>query len=228
MITLEQLDYGEALRYMGCRNGTADEHTLAMLPVCEQLVLQNCIPRYIYAVFDIRTTENGIAVGNSGLLLKGNDIRRHLTDCFAVILMCATVSAKIDTLIRRTQLEDMTKAIIINSFSGVAVEQLCDKAEQEIYLKISAEYADCYKTWRYSPGYGDLPLEHQKDILTILDTPRKIGVCTGESLTLTPLKSVTAIIGLSHSPVSPSRRGCVCCNLRNVCQYRKAGNHCVQ
>ena len=227
LITLEQLNYNEALRYMGCKDGKADKLTLSMLEECEQLVLENCIPRYRYAFFTIQKQENGIVVGNTTLLLTGNDISQHLEHCFGIVLLCATISGKIDTLIRTTQLSDMTKALIINSFSGVAIEQLCDKLEEEIHLVIQQKFPQCYTTWRYSPGYGDLPITLQKDILTVLDAPRKIGLCATESMTLTPIKSVTAVIGLSYEPVAPSKRGCSCCNLKNVCPFRKAGSHCV-
>ncbi|MBQ2444726.1 MAG: methionine synthase [Clostridia bacterium] len=225
MIKLENLDLDEALRYMGCKSReAADTHTLAMLEECEKLVIENSIPRYQYKVFDIEETFSGIQLKNSTLILQGSDIKNHLKDCFGIILMCATLSGKIDALIRKTQLEDMTKAVIINALASVAIEQVCDKAEKEIYAGIG----DCYKTWRYSPGYGDFPIELQKDILTVLDAPRKIGLCTGSSMTLTPIKSVTAVTGLSHKPVLPKKRGCLSCNLRDTCQYRKVGNHCVQ
>lgn len=225
MINLENLDFDEALRYMGCKSRkAADSRTMSMLEECEKLVIENSVPRYRYKVFDIEETDSGIQLKNSTLILKGNDIRNHLKDCFGIILMCATLSGKIDALIRKTQLEDMTKAVIINALASVAIEQVCDKAEKEIY----ASMGECYKTWRYSPGYGDFPIELQKDILTVLDAPRKIGLCTGSSMTLTPIKSVTAVTGLSHQPVSPRKRGCLSCNLRDTCQYRKVGNHCVK
>lgn len=226
MIRLENLDFDEALRYMGCKSReAADSRTLSMMEECEKLVIENSVPRYRYKFFEIeKTDDTGIQLKDSTLILKGNDIRQHLKDCFGIILMCATLSGKIDALIRKTQLEDMTRAVIVNALASVAIEQLCDKAEVEIYENLDK----CYKTWRYSPGYGDFPIELQKDILTVLDAPRKIGLCTGCSMTLTPIKSVTAVTGLSHKPVSPRKRGCLSCNLRNTCQYRKVGNHCVQ
>lgn len=224
MITLENLDFNEALRYMGCKSGVADDYTMNLLSECERLVINSSVPRYRYGVFDIQDTENSIEVKGTKLLLTGKDIKRHLNNCYGIVLMCATLSGKIDALIRKAQLEDMSKAIVINSLASVAIEQVCNKAENEIYNALG----DCYKTWRYSPGYGDLPITLQRDILTVLDAPRKIGLCTSESMTLTPIKSVTAIIGLSHTPVSPAKRGCLSCNLKNTCQYRKVGNHCVQ
>lgn len=224
MITLDKLNFDEALRYMGCKTNMNDSRIFDMLSECEKLVIANSVPRYCYKKFDITHSENGVELINTSLILSGEDIKRHLNGCFGVVVMCATLSGKIDRLIRKAQLEDMSKAMAINSLASVAVEQLCDKAEEEIYSALT----DCYKTWRYSPGYGDLPITLQKDILNILDAPRKIGLCTDNSMMLTPVKSVTAIIGLSHSPVSPEKRGCLCCNLKNTCQFRKVGNHCVQ
>lgn len=224
MITLDKLNFDEALRYMGCKKGMADARTMDMLDECEKIVVSISVPRYCYKVFDINEVESGVELVGTNLVLSGEDIKRHLKDCYGVVIMCATLSGRIDALIRKTQLEDMSKAIVVNSLASVAIEQVCDKAEEEIHLSLP----HCYKTWRYSPGYGDLPITLQKDILNILDAPRRIGLCTDNSMMLTPIKSVTAVIGLSHSPVSPAKRGCLCCNLKNTCQYRKVGNHCVQ
>ncbi len=224
MIALSNLDFDEALRYMGCLKGKADNHTIAMLNECESLVLSHSTPRYCYKVFDIKKTELGIEIIGTNITLKGNDIKIHLNNCFGIVIMCATLSSGIDTLIRKVQLEDMSKAVIINSLASVAIEQVCNKLEEEIYTNLPYYY----KTFRYSPGYGDLPITLQKDILNILDAPRKIGLCTNQSFMLTPIKSVTAIIGLSNTEITAKSRGCLSCNLKNTCQYRKVGNRCVQ
>ena len=49
---------------------------------------------------------------------------------------------------------------------------------------------------RFSPGYGDLPLELQRDLFRGLDCSRKIGLTLNESLLMSPSKSVTAIAGI--------------------------------
>ena len=223
MITFDKLNFDEALRYMGCKKGMADARTLEMLKECEELVISSSVPRYCYRVFDIKENDFGVEILGTNLVLDGEDIKRHLKGCYGVVIMCATLSGKIDTLIRKTQLEDMSRAIVVNSLASVAIEQVCDKAEEKIYTSLP----HCYKTWRYSPAMR-LATTLQKDILNILDAPRRIGLCTDNSMMLTPIKSVTAVIGLSHNPVSPAKRGCLCCNLKNTCQYRKVGNHCVQ
>ena len=49
---------------------------------------------------------------------------------------------------------------------------------------------------RFSPGYGDFSLEHQRDFMRILDLENSLGLTLTGSLLLVPEKSVTAVIGL--------------------------------
>ena len=44
-------------------------------------------------------------------------------------------------------------------------------AEQEIEACVSSE--GYHLTWRFSPGYGDLPLDTQKELVQVLDMHRK-------------------------------------------------------
>ena len=99
---------------------------------------------------------------------------------------------------------------------------MCNKAEEEIQNKL-----DGYNfTWRFSPGYGDFPIDLQQKFLEILDAPKRIGVNTTENMLLVPRKSVTAVIGLSKGEISKGKRGCVSCNMYDRCEYRLRGEHC--
>ena len=49
---------------------------------------------------------------------------------------------------------------------------------------------------RFSPGYGDLPLEFQRDFFRILRPQRRIGVTLTDACLMVPSKSVTALVGI--------------------------------
>jgi cobalamin-dependent methionine synthase I len=49
---------------------------------------------------------------------------------------------------------------------------------------------------RFSPGYGDLPLELQTNLFKVLDCQHFIGLTLNDSMLMSPSKSVTAIVGL--------------------------------
>ncbi len=50
--------------------------------------------------------------------------------------------------------------------------------------------------FRFSPGYGDLPLAFQRQLLDALQADRRIGIGLTDTLLMTPSKSVSAIIGI--------------------------------
>jgi cobalamin-dependent methionine synthase I len=49
---------------------------------------------------------------------------------------------------------------------------------------------------RFSPGYGDLPLNVQAKFLEIMQASKKLGIYLNESDLMIPRKSVTAILGV--------------------------------
>lgn len=66
----------------------------------------------------------------------------------------------------------------------------------------------------------------QEPFLKVLDAGKKIGLNLNKSYMLAPVKSVTAVIGLTKEPVSTKNRGCATCNLNKTCAYREMGGHC--
>ena len=87
-------------------------------------------------------------------------------------------------------------------------------------------FPGCHFPFRYSPGYGDLPLSLQGDLLSLLDAPRRVGLTASASHILIPRKSVTAFLGVADNPIEQTIRSCLGCPAREGCQYRKAGGHC--
>ena len=71
------------------------------------------------------------------------------------------------------------------------IELLADAFEKELSKTGSVILKE-----RFSPGYGDLSIECQKEIFSALECSRKIGVSLNESLLMSPSKSISAIIGV--------------------------------
>lgn len=219
---LTKLNRSEAIRYLGYGGSTPDEKTLLIINDCEKKLLECISPAYVYRVFDITSNGESVIVEGTSLSLEGDDIKAHLDKCKKCVLMCATISAGADRLIRQLEAVDMTKAVITDCLASAAVEQVCDIAEEEIKSGLE----DCFFTWRFSPGYGDFPINIQKDFLEVLNAAKRIGVNTTESMILTPRKSVTAVMGISDAEIPKGRRGCVTCKLKGNCAYRRKGEHC--
>ncbi|MGM9630327.1 methionine synthase [Butyricicoccus sp.] len=205
------LDRAEVLRYMGHAGGDADIAETAQRAM--DRIVEIAQPRWKW-----------IVCTPDALPLSGNDIRRHLDGCDRMAVLCATLGAAVDREIRRTGHRSMLDALALDAAAGDAIEKVCDAAEDEIRMQFGQD--GFYVTGRFSPGYGDLPIGIQRDLLALCDAPRRIGLSVTPSNLLTPGKSVTALLGISAHPVSGRGRGCGTCRLSADCPYRKRGTHC--
>lgn len=212
MITLENLNRREAVRYLGGSKAQLDSKTEKLFDECESKIIATANPKFLYIEKDLPFDE----------IMLGNDIKNHLNGCEKAIVMCATIGAEIDRLIRITQISDMASAVVLDSFASVCIEQVCSKVDEIIAQK----YSEYNMTFRFSPGYGDYPIDLQNTILTMLDAPRKIGLTVSSNCLLVPTKSVTAVMGLSKNPIERKKRGCAICSMRDRCNFRRNGEHC--
>ena len=185
---------------------------------------QIATPRYIYRVYNLqRSKEKGLFIGNS-LELKGNGIKNHLKDSSEVVILAATLGPQVERQIRKYQLVDMTRTVILDACASEAIEGVCDKAQDQI--QAMAMEKGYHITSRFSPGYGDLPIEMQSKIINYIEAPSKIGLSTTQENLLIPRKSVTAFIGLNKKPIHPKTPDCSNCNLYGNCTYGKKGRNC--
>ncbi|MBE6841848.1 MAG: methionine synthase [Ruminococcus sp.] len=220
---LEPVNKNEIIRYLRYGNHTPDEIIMNMIDECEQILLRKITPAFTYKIFDKEIlSDKTIKPGGTNIILSGNDIREHLDKCEKLLMICVTLTHETDRLIKITQVTDKTKALILDAVANAAIEQVCDKVCEEIYQKLP----DYFQTSRFSPGYGDFPLTIQKNFLNILDAQKRIGVTINNENIMNPMKTVTAIVGLSKHQLPQKKRGCCCCKNNQTCEYRKAGNTC--
>lgn len=219
MIKLDPVSVDEAARYMGVR-GVPDAATAELIKQCELVVREKVRPAYVYREVSVVPEESGVFLPEVELRLPGNDIIRHLDGCSRAVIMAATVSAEADKLIRQAAVTNMAESLAYDCLCSAAVEQVCEKAEKEIFSGDTVRY----RTWRFSPGYGDLPISVQGDFLRALNAQRRIGLTVTDSCLLLPSKSVTAIIGISEEPPAhQSGSGCDICNMRDRCAFSRTG-----
>ena len=234
---IDRLDQSEILRYLGYKNTGVTQKIQSLIDRCESEALRVMEPKYVYGRFGICETEEGIRVENTNLVFKGMDIAEHLKGCREVVLLGVTAGISLDRLIKRRMITEPDAGVVLDSCGIQAVEQIADMAEKEIEAQILAE--GYHLTWRFSPGYGDLPLETQRDLVRVLDLSRRIGVSLTESCLMVPSKSVTAILGIYEPDMSVKKvsemdvmkterknNSCNFCNNKERCLFRKRGTRC--
>lgn len=215
-----QPDIDEALRYLGAAYPDAELRLEAERLGAE--LAGTLQPRYTYSIFRLETAPDRFRLEGTTVELTGSTAETMLSDCRQAALLACTLGSRFDALLAVAQVRDMAKAVLLDALGSAFVEAGCDAAEREL----DARFPGLYRTDRFSPGYGDLPLTLQPDLCAALDSQRRLGLYVTKSLLLNPVKSVTAVIGLSDRPQPARIRGCACCRLRDHCLYRKEGKRC--
>ena len=120
------------------------------------------------------------------LALESNDLARVLGASDEAYLIIATLGSGVDRLARRLAVTSPLDALIVQAAGAGLVESFLDEEQ----AKLGAT------TMRFSPGYGDLAIECQRDFLSFMDSMRTVGVALTDRLLMVPSKSVTAIAGV--------------------------------
>ncbi len=211
-------DIDEALRYLGV-SAPAPAQLRAQAERIGAELSAAVRPRHTWRIFSLSPVDGGFTLSGTQLTLTGETARTMLARCHAAVLLACTLGAQFDALLRERQARDMSEAVLLDACGSALVEAGCGAAEEEIAARLPGKFL----TDRFSPGYGDLPLDLQPAVCALLDAHRRLGVTVTESLLLNPGKTVTAVIGVADTPQPARVRGCGHCALRERCPVRKTG-----
>lgn len=218
------IDRNEVLRYLGYKGQVLDDITNKLIDQSIKEIGDLIEEKYVYKVLDINRHKDELWIKDTNLKLLGEDIKRHLGNSDSLILMAVTLGHSVDKTIRYYEKISMTRALIIDACASAAIEEICNKINYQLEEKVSKE--NKHLTSRYSPGYGDLPIEMQNSLLDILGTKKSIGLSVTSHNILIPRKSVTAIIGIRDKKHRKEESDCVNCNKYDTCNYGKGDVGC--
>ena len=211
------IDPREVARYLSYRGSQPDEVISALISSCMDEVNEAADPKFVCERFPLSFSEE-TGFRAASLQFSSRSLQRNLAGCREVFLFAATLGIAVDTLIRRAGMMDAAKGLVMQAAAAAAIEAFCDAENEKLREQIEAE--GLYLRPRFSPGYGDLTLSVQRDFLRVLSAQKKIGLTLTDSGLMVPIKSVTAIIGISDVPTACHRQGCEAC-AKTDCAYRR-------
>ncbi len=193
------VDPKETRRYAGLQKARDFDEKM-IEEACEDALLL-AKPRSIWQLYDYDCL-NRLVLSSPPFRIQGKVIEKHLAGCDQVILLAATIGDDIESEVtRRFEKGTYASSVLLDAAATTAVEQTADALEKAILPDFARKGYTA--RWRFSPGYGDWPLEHQPELIR-LSHAEEIGISLSESLMLVPRKSITAIIGLAKSTGSES------------------------
>ena len=199
----------EILRYAGVKEESEEIGAL----------LDECIGEYS-ASFKVCYREFPVSLNGETLDLTfaktdSKSLKINLNGCDSIILFAATAGIETDRLIAKYAKIAPSKSVMFQAIGTERIETLCNAFCDDFAAELSGKYTRP----RFSPGYGDLPLELQKNIFSVLDCHRKIGISLNDNLFMSPSKSVTAIMGISNTNCRKRSEMCEYCE-KTDCKLR--------
>lgn len=208
----------EALHYMGWRGTPIEPQMLAQIQSLIDRAEEALAPRTVMRRFVL---EEDRTLRGTAMLPAGRDVARMLEGCHEAVLLAATLGVQSERMLLKMQAKSSVEAVLLDAVLSAAIEAVCDAQESALRNRLAAE--GLYLTDRFSPGYGDMPMEQTRSICAVLEADKRIGLTVSDRGIMIPRKSVTAIMGISRMPVSRRASGCAMCSMRETCML-KNGN----
>lgn len=121
--------------------------------------------------------------------VQSHSLYRNLSGCREAFLFAVTLGMGVERLLTKLALLSGGEHFITDALASGAAEAACDAAEVKLRGSLRCKP-------RFSPGYGDLSLEIQAGMLDILQAQKWLGITLSDSLLMSPMKSITAIMGV--------------------------------
>lgn len=207
-----EIDKKEVLRYMGQFKGEAEPNIMAVIDRVIEEFINGANPKYVWRIYPIKVTEQSVYIEES--VFSSRRLAAHLLGCEKAAVLAATLGTSADSIIRRSWTYGAVNASAAQAVGAAMIEAVCDEA----CIKIERE-TGLFAKPRFSPGYGDFDLMHQREMLDLCDAVKRAGITLSDSLMMIPTKSVTAIVGLTREKVC-SFDICMSCDNKE-CEFRQ-------
>ncbi len=127
--------------------------------------------------------------------VHSKNLYKNLQGCKEVFVFAVTTGIAVDRLLARLNITSQAEHFITDGLSSAAIESFCDYVSD--ILKSGLQCAS-----RFSAGYGDFSITFQKPLLERLSASETLGITLNSAYLMTPVKSITAIMGIKQLAVS--------------------------
>ncbi len=207
----------ETRRYLGCGSKSPDLRTEELIAECLIELEEQITAKLVFRRFPLHF-ESAETVCAAGITVTSKNLGKNLRGCDEVIFLAATLGLAADRLLKKYSRLQISKAVVFHAAAAAFLEDYCDNWQRDLAVDLSRE--GLFLQPRFSPGYGDFSLEHQVELLNVLNAHKTIGLVTTDSSMLLPEKSITAVLGISSENKQCHSQACECC-AKTDCEYRR-------
>ena len=176
-------------------------------------------PAAAWDFFPVAEIRHKSVVLSRGARLTGGPLAEVVAGAAELAVAVCTVGQAISTRIKEhQQARKLLRGLLLDELGSWSVDvvrqQVCRRLQDD------AESANLRVSTSLSPGESEWPLEDQAVLFSLLD-PGFIGVSLGPTMLMTPMKSLSFIVGRG-TQLTGHEAGTHCdyCVIRERCRYR--------
>ena len=162
----------EILRYLGHRGQEIPENVDELIEDCMRELEQAAAARSVWREYPLKIQDHVLDM--TFVQTRSSNLERNLRDCQRILVFGATLGSRVDVLLHRYGLLQMSKAVILQAAAAAMLETYCDWKNEA--LRQEYQEKGWYMRPRFSPGYGDFPLECQRQI----QAGKRNKICSSE------------------------------------------------
>ena len=162
-------------------------YTNSLIESCLMTLKENVNCKFIYTKVNIKRCGDVFDLGFGEF--KSKSLEKNLNGCEEAFVFLVTLGYECDRLLNKLSLMSPAEHFICDALASSMAEAVCDMAEEEIRNGIKCRP-------RFSPGYGDLPLNIQQRLLNMLNAQKLAGITINDAYLMSPAKTITCIMGI--------------------------------
>jgi hypothetical protein len=177
-------------------------------------------PAAAWDAFPIRDFRHERLVLADGTKIGGGPVTTVVAGATQLVVGVCTVGGAISRRIsEQLHSEQRLRAMFLDDLGSWAVDQV----RQQLCRQVESEAAsrEWHASASLSPGESEWSVAEQAVIFSLVDA-RKIGVTLNESMVMSPVKSLSLIVGLGPNALGvEGASNCDFCTIRERCSYRQ-------
>ncbi|MEA3460474.1 MAG: vitamin B12 dependent-methionine synthase activation domain-containing protein [Bacteroidota bacterium] len=216
-----RIDSEEMLRILGEEQGVIDTHTTAIVEQYIQECLHVSSPAGAFVLVEALECSFPDKINIRGITFEaGKIINKMLRHSEIYALFLVTAGSGPENLARSLLQEgNYLEGYIADLVASALVDSAADQVEEQVRKFAHSQGAKI--TNRYSPGYCSWNVEEQQKLFSLFPEGC-CGISLSESSLMSPVKSISGIIGIGND-VEYRDYTCEICRMRD-CTFRKQKN----
>jgi hypothetical protein len=177
------------------------------------------MPAALWDFFPVREFGHGQVLLEGGQRFGGGPFAEVVAGASELVVAVCTIGEALGLRVQEHQRgRRMLRGMLLDNLGSWAVDsvrlQFCESMRREAGAA-GLQVSSCL-----SPGESEWPLEEQRVIFALLD-PRPIGVSLSPSLLMSPIKSLSLVMGRGDGPLGhEGGSNCDFCTMKDRCVHR--------